>query len=255
MPVCRGVRRRPSPGMGRGGARFGCRGGRWRELERRLESCPARDSVGAEGGGGRERRSAGVVSWHSRTGAGCDCFRVPLVGGSARGLVPHLRPEGLLRGKESVARVDFVPFDSLLLMRLRWVETGRETDYYELDLDSACMWSSREWSGTMPSGKEALWDFVPALKSVREFRYDADKRAFYDGSDFYMVEVPEVPPKDFFSVFPCVQMGGALCRPHGGRNRRGPAGVSRRTASSCRLHAGATPDRQHRRGGRYGGRG
>lgn len=105
-------------------------------------------------------------------------------------------------GKESVARVDFVPFDSLLLMRLRWVETGRETDYYELGLDSACMWSSREWSGTMPSGKEALWDFVPALKSVREFRYDADKRAFYDGSDFYMVEVPEVPPKDFLVFSP-----------------------------------------------------
>ena len=42
-------------------------------------------------------------------------------------------------GKESVARVDFVPFDSLLLMRLRWVETDREPDYYELGLDSACM--------------------------------------------------------------------------------------------------------------------
>ena len=97
---------------------------------------------------------------------------------------------------EKRGRMDFVVLDSLLLMRLRWADGKKDTEYYLMDTDSLGVRANRAFVGELPSGRNVFLNTSKTLQFARVFHYDKTRRAFFDGDAFYFAEDTTAARKD-----------------------------------------------------------
>ena len=95
-----------------------------------------------------------------------------------------------------LATMDFEVRDSTLFMCLRWPDSRRGTEIYELARDSCRLVATRAYAGEMPDDMKMFYQTAKSLKYARVFYYDETKKSFFDGDSFYFRENAEAVSKD-----------------------------------------------------------
>ena len=95
-----------------------------------------------------------------------------------------------------LATMDFEVRDSTLFMCLRWPDSRRGTEIYELARDSYRLVATRAYAGEMPDDMKMFYQTAKSLKYARVFYYDETKKSFFDGDSFYFRENAESVSKD-----------------------------------------------------------
>ena len=96
-----------------------------------------------------------------------------------------------------LATMDFEVRDSTLFMCLRWPDSRRGTEIYELARDSYRLVATRAYAGEMPDDMKMFYQTAKSLKYARVFYYDETKKSFFDGDSFYFRENAESVSKGY----------------------------------------------------------
>lgn len=115
-----------------------------------------------------------------------------------------LSPDALLKtydlvslaSGQSRAKMDFVPCDSTVLMRLRWADAEKPTEYHEITKGSTSLWLRRFVLGEMPQTQAEFMQNADSLAREIRLYYSNGARAFFDGGHFYFAECTDTAPKE-----------------------------------------------------------
>lgn len=115
-----------------------------------------------------------------------------------------LSPDALLKtydlvslaSGQSRAKMDFVPCDSTVLMRLRWADAEKPTEYHEITKGPTSLWLRRFVLGEMPQTQAEFMQNADSLAREIRLYYSNGARAFFDGGHFYFAECTDAAPKE-----------------------------------------------------------
>lgn len=94
-----------------------------------------------------------------------------------------------------LATMDFEVRDSTLFMCLRWPDSRRGTEIYELARDSYRLVATRAYAGEMPDDMKMFYQTAKSLKYARVFYYDETKNLSSTGTLSIFVKMQSQFPR------------------------------------------------------------